>query len=189
MCSMCRMCSMHRKYRMFLEILALIFTISGWVLVASTLPTDYWRLSTLDPTVVATNFQFSNLWKICVTDSIGVTDCKDFPSLLALDGQLFFPSYSTLVCWLCLFFDFFNGSGQPCQMYILFSVCFLENEHVLTPEMLNGTFHAKADNTVQQSACKQLGLLMTNCISCFIVTRSTAHWLCVMRCRCLQVDA
>lgn len=73
---------------MYQEILAFIFSISGWVLVSSTLPTDYWKVSTLDGTVIATVTHFSNLWKICVTDSIGMSDCKDFPSMLALDGYI-----------------------------------------------------------------------------------------------------
>uniref|UniRef100_A0A8V0XTM4 Claudin 10 n=1 Tax=Gallus gallus TaxID=9031 RepID=A0A8V0XTM4_CHICK len=50
------------------EIVAFLLTISGWVLVSSTLPTDY--------------------WKTCVTDSTGVSNCKDFPSMLALDGYI-----------------------------------------------------------------------------------------------------
>ncbi|XP_059198982.1 claudin-10-like [Centropristis striata] len=73
---------------MYPEILAFIFTTSGWFLVSSTLVTDYWKLSTLDGTVVATVVHYSNLWKLCVTDFIGVSDCKDFPSMLALDGHI-----------------------------------------------------------------------------------------------------
>ncbi|XP_035030843.1 claudin-10 isoform X2 [Hippoglossus stenolepis] len=71
---------------MFQEIVAFIFSTSGWVLVSSTLPTDYWKVSSLDGTVITTATYWSNLWKACVTDSTGVSNCKDFPSLLALDG-------------------------------------------------------------------------------------------------------
>lgn len=74
---------------MFQEILAFILSTSGWVLVSSTLPTDYWKVSSLDGTVITTATYWSNLWKACVTDSTGVSNCKDFPSMLALDGQLF----------------------------------------------------------------------------------------------------
>uniref|UniRef100_A0A3B4ADB4 Claudin n=1 Tax=Periophthalmus magnuspinnatus TaxID=409849 RepID=A0A3B4ADB4_9GOBI len=69
-------------------ILAFILTTSGWVLVSSTLPTDYWKVSTIDGTVITTATFWSNLWKMCVTDSTGVSNCKDFPSMLALDGYI-----------------------------------------------------------------------------------------------------
>ncbi|TKS67159.1 Claudin-10 [Collichthys lucidus] len=71
---------------MFQEILGFILSTSGWVLVSSTLPTDYWKVSSLDGTVITTATYWSNLWKACVTDSTGVSNCKDFPSMLALDG-------------------------------------------------------------------------------------------------------
>ncbi|XP_030043224.1 claudin-10 [Microcaecilia unicolor] len=74
--------------RMTCEILAFILTISGWVLVCSTLPTDYWKVSSIDGTVITTATFWSNLWKTCVTDSTGVSNCKDFPSMLALDGYI-----------------------------------------------------------------------------------------------------
>ncbi|OXB56571.1 hypothetical protein ASZ78_003492 [Callipepla squamata] len=68
------------------EIVAFLLTISGWVLVSSTLPTDYWKVSSIDGTVITTATFWANLWKTCVTDSTGVSNCKDFPSMLALDG-------------------------------------------------------------------------------------------------------
>lgn len=73
---------------MVTEILAFILTTSGWVLISSTIPTDYWKVSSLDGTVITTATFWSNLWKTCVTDSTGVSNCKDFPSMLALDGLL-----------------------------------------------------------------------------------------------------
>lgn len=82
-----------------LEIVAFVVSISGWVLVSSTLPTDYWKVSTIDGTVITTATYFANLWKICVTDSTGVANCKEFPSMLALDGLHLFgtPSPSLLL--------------------------------------------------------------------------------------------
>ncbi|XP_053170548.1 claudin-10a isoform X1 [Scomber japonicus] len=70
------------------EIVAFILTISGWILVSSTLPTDYWKVSSVDGTVITTATFWSNLWKTCVTDSTGVSNCKDFPSMLALDAYI-----------------------------------------------------------------------------------------------------
>lgn len=69
------------------EIVAFLLSLSGWILVASTLPTDYWKVSSVDGTVITTATFWSNLWKTCVTDSTGVSNCKDFPSMLALDGE------------------------------------------------------------------------------------------------------
>ncbi|XP_051562512.1 claudin-10a [Myxocyprinus asiaticus] len=73
---------------MMTEIVAFLFTISGWVLISSTLPTDYWKVSSVDGTVITTATFWSNLWKTCVTDSTGVSNCKDFPSMLALDAYI-----------------------------------------------------------------------------------------------------
>ncbi|XP_029314708.1 claudin-10-like [Cottoperca gobio] len=73
---------------MFQEILAFIVSTSGWVLVSSTLPTDYWKVASLDGIVLNTANYWSNLWKTCVTDSTGISNCKDFPSMLALDGYI-----------------------------------------------------------------------------------------------------
>ncbi|TNM94229.1 hypothetical protein fugu_002405 [Takifugu bimaculatus] len=70
------------------EIIAFLLTISGWILVSSTLPTDYWKVSSVDGTVITTATFWSNLWKTCVTDSTGVSNCKDFPSMLALDAYI-----------------------------------------------------------------------------------------------------
>ncbi|XP_070693834.1 claudin-10-like [Pempheris klunzingeri] len=75
-------------YTMFLEIFAFILTTSGWVLVCSTLPTEYWKVASLDGIVLATATYSSNLWKMCISDFTGVSDCKGFPSMLALDGYI-----------------------------------------------------------------------------------------------------
>lgn len=75
--------------KMVTEIFALMLSISGWVLISSTIPTDYWKVSSVDGTVITTATFWSNLWKTCVTDSTGISNCKDFPSMLALDGLLF----------------------------------------------------------------------------------------------------
>ncbi|XP_053306234.1 claudin-10-like [Spea bombifrons] len=70
------------------EIIGFVLAVSGWVLVSSTLPTDYWKVSSIDGTVITTATFWSNLWKTCVTDSTGVSNCKDFPSMLALEGYI-----------------------------------------------------------------------------------------------------
>lgn len=98
------------------EIVAFILTISGWILVSSTLPTDYWKVSSVDGTVITTATFWSNLWKTCVTDSTGVSNCKDFPSMLALDGE--FTIMTDVVCCMML------SSWGHKQRYIYLSECF-----------------------------------------------------------------
>ncbi|KAM8858193.1 claudin-10-like [Synchiropus picturatus] len=70
---------------MYLQVFAFILAVSGWMLVTSTLAIEYWKVYTLDGVVLATTTYTSNLWKMCVADLTGVSDCKDFPSMLALD--------------------------------------------------------------------------------------------------------
>lgn len=76
------------KYRtvvMYTEIGCFVLCVSGWILVCSTMPTEYWNYSTVDSIVLTTSNYFSNLWKDCISDSTGVSDCKEFPSMLALE--------------------------------------------------------------------------------------------------------
>uniref|UniRef100_A0A668AYC3 Claudin n=1 Tax=Myripristis murdjan TaxID=586833 RepID=A0A668AYC3_9TELE len=73
---------------MVTEILAFTLTTMGWVLESCILPLDYWKVSSLDGTVITTTMIWSNLWKACASDSTGVSNCKDFPSMLALDGYI-----------------------------------------------------------------------------------------------------
>ncbi|XP_029937320.1 claudin-10-like [Myripristis murdjan] len=73
---------------MVTEIFAFTLTTMGWMLESSTLPLDYWKVLTLDGTVLTTAMLWSNLWKDCITDSTGLSSCKEFPSMLALDGYI-----------------------------------------------------------------------------------------------------
>uniref|UniRef100_A0A3Q3FX85 Claudin n=1 Tax=Labrus bergylta TaxID=56723 RepID=A0A3Q3FX85_9LABR len=52
------------------------------------MPTEIWKIATLDGIVLGTTLITSNLWKNCVGDSTGRHDCKIFPSMLALDGHI-----------------------------------------------------------------------------------------------------
>ncbi|CAJ1079460.1 claudin-10-like [Xyrichtys novacula] len=73
---------------MILEIFAFLLTTAGWMLICSTLPTEYWKIATLEGIVLGTALITSNLWKDCVGDSTGVSDCKEFPSMLSLDAHI-----------------------------------------------------------------------------------------------------
>ncbi|XP_075873674.1 claudin-10 [Nelusetta ayraudi] len=79
------------KYRtlvMYMEIGCFVSCLCGWILVCSTLPTEYWTFSEVGSIVLTTSNYFSNLWRDCISDTTGVSDCKDYPSMLALPAYL-----------------------------------------------------------------------------------------------------
>ncbi|XP_029929877.1 claudin-10 isoform X2 [Myripristis murdjan] len=79
------------KYRtvvMYMEIGCFVSCLSGWILVCSTLPTEYWTFSEVGSIVLTTSNYYSNLWRDCISDTTGVSDCKDYPSMLALPAFL-----------------------------------------------------------------------------------------------------
>ncbi|KAL3046329.1 hypothetical protein OYC64_004357 [Pagothenia borchgrevinki] len=70
------------------EVVALILGFISWVMVGMTLPNRYWRTSTVDGNVITTSTIYENLWMSCASDSTGVHNCREFPSLLALNGYI-----------------------------------------------------------------------------------------------------
>ncbi|XP_004570451.1 claudin-10 [Maylandia zebra] len=75
------------KYRtvvMYVEIGCFVSCLCGWILVSSTLPTEYWTFSEVGTVVLTTSNYYSNLWMDCISDTTGVSDCKYYPSMLAL---------------------------------------------------------------------------------------------------------
>ncbi|XP_052004964.1 claudin-10 [Xyrauchen texanus] len=78
----------YRTAMMYTEISCFVMCVCGWILVCSTMPTEYWTYSEVNSLVLTSSHYFSNLWKDCLTDSTGVSDCKDFPSLLALQTYI-----------------------------------------------------------------------------------------------------
>lgn len=72
---------------MYIEIGCFICCICGWMLNCSTLPTEYWNFSEVGDAVLTTVNYYSNLWMDCVSDTTGVSDCKYYPSLMALPGK------------------------------------------------------------------------------------------------------
>ncbi|XP_036165263.1 claudin-15 [Myotis myotis] len=60
----------------------------GLLMLGVTLPNSYWRVSTVHGNVITTNTIFENLWHSCATDSLGVYNCREFPSMLALSGYI-----------------------------------------------------------------------------------------------------
>ncbi|TNM93777.1 claudin-15a [Takifugu rubripes] len=70
------------------EVVAFVLGFLGWVMVGVCLPNRYWRTSTVDGNVITTSTIYENLWMSCATDSTGVHNCREFPSLLALNGYI-----------------------------------------------------------------------------------------------------
>ncbi|XP_066497084.1 claudin-10 [Hoplias malabaricus] len=70
---------------MYTEIGCFVGCVCGWILVCSTMLIEYWAYSEVGTAVLTSPHLYSNLWKYCVSDSTGMTDCKDFPSLLSLE--------------------------------------------------------------------------------------------------------
>lgn len=79
----------YRTVVMYMEIVCFIICVTGWILVCSTMPTEIWTWSEVDSIVLTTSNYFSNLWKDCISDSTGVSDCKGIPSMLALNCKYF----------------------------------------------------------------------------------------------------
>ncbi|XP_038576519.1 claudin-10-like isoform X2 [Micropterus salmoides] len=75
----------YRTVAMYVEIGCFVLCVSGWTLVCSTLPTEIWTWSEVSTIVLTASNYYSNLWKDCVSDSTGVSDCKIIPSMLALN--------------------------------------------------------------------------------------------------------
>lgn len=69
------------------EALAFFLGFIAWLMVGVALPNRYWKVSTVDGNVITTSTIYENLWMSCATDSTGVHNCRDFPSLLALNGM------------------------------------------------------------------------------------------------------
>ncbi|XP_015257029.1 PREDICTED: claudin-15-like isoform X2 [Cyprinodon variegatus] len=72
----------------FIEVLALFLGFGGWILTYVSLENHYWKESTQDGSVILTSAIYENLWMSCASDSTGVYNCRDFPSLLALPGYI-----------------------------------------------------------------------------------------------------
>ncbi|XP_028249803.1 claudin-10-like [Parambassis ranga] len=78
----------YRTVVMYIEIGCFVVCVSGWILVCSTMPIEIWTWSEVSGIVLTASNYFSNLWKDCVSDSTGVSDCKIIPSLFALNWDI-----------------------------------------------------------------------------------------------------
>ncbi|XP_062341372.1 claudin-15-like isoform X2 [Osmerus eperlanus] len=70
------------------EVLALSLCFVGWIMVAISLQDQYWKESSNDGSVITTSTIYENLWMSCASDSTGVYNCLDFPSMFSLPGYI-----------------------------------------------------------------------------------------------------
>lgn len=69
------------------EVIALFLGFSSWILILVSLQDQYWKESTTEGSVITTSTIYENLWMSCASDSTGIYNCRDFPSLFALPGK------------------------------------------------------------------------------------------------------
>lgn len=69
-----------------LEITGFLLSITSWLITGSCLANNSWKVSTVAGSVITSSTLYENLWKACAKDSTGVSNCRDFESLLALPG-------------------------------------------------------------------------------------------------------
>lgn len=74
--------------RDIVEVVALFLGFVSWILNFVSLEDQYWRESTQDGSVIITSTIYENLWMSCASDSTGLYNCRDFPSLFALPGYI-----------------------------------------------------------------------------------------------------
>ncbi|XP_029968696.1 claudin-10-like [Salarias fasciatus] len=94
----------YRTVVMYMEIGCFVVCVTGWILVCSTMPTEIWTWSEVDSIVLTTSNYFSNLWKDCISDSTGVSDCKGIPSMLALNWDIHMCRALIIICIILAFF-------------------------------------------------------------------------------------
>uniref|UniRef100_A0A8B9CHI3 Claudin n=1 Tax=Anser brachyrhynchus TaxID=132585 RepID=A0A8B9CHI3_9AVES len=68
-----------------LEIVGFLLCLGGWALIGATLPHNYWKVSSIHGSVITTSTLYENLWKSCAEDSTGVSNCRVFDSMFALN--------------------------------------------------------------------------------------------------------
>ncbi|XP_054938366.1 claudin-15 isoform X1 [Physeter macrocephalus] len=71
------------------EIFGFFIAALGLLMLGLTLTHSNWRVSSMDGNIITTSAIFENLWYSCATDSLGVYNCWEFPSMLSLSGESF----------------------------------------------------------------------------------------------------
>ncbi|XP_041118700.1 claudin-15-like isoform X2 [Polyodon spathula] len=71
-----------------LEIIGFLLSITSWLITGSCLANNSWKVSTMSGSLITSSVRYENLWKACAKDSTGVSNCRDFESMLALPGYI-----------------------------------------------------------------------------------------------------
>nr|XP_058894691.1 claudin-15 isoform X2 [Kogia breviceps] len=70
------------------EIFGFFVAALGLLMLGLTLTHSNWRVSSMDGNIITTSAIFENLWYSCASDSLGVYNCWEFPSMLSLSGDI-----------------------------------------------------------------------------------------------------
>ncbi|XP_064157528.1 claudin 15-like b isoform X2 [Anguilla rostrata] len=70
------------------EVTGFFLCVGSWLITGASLANDYWKVSTFSGSVIVSTRQYENLWHSCAEDSSGITNCRDFESMLALPGYV-----------------------------------------------------------------------------------------------------
>ncbi|KAM6155861.1 claudin-15 [Rhynchocyon petersi] len=94
---------------MAVESLGFFIAALGLLMLGVSLQHSSWRVSTVHGNVITTSTIFENLWHSCATDSLGVYNCWEFPSMLALSGYIQACRALMITAILLGFLGFFLG--------------------------------------------------------------------------------
>lgn len=70
-----------------IEATGYLMVIISFLVTGVSLVNDSWKISSVSGGVLVSYRGTENLWHSCFEDSTGVAECRDFDSLLALDGE------------------------------------------------------------------------------------------------------
>ncbi|KAG9265236.1 claudin 15-like b isoform X2 [Astyanax mexicanus] len=73
---------------MAMEILGFLMCVAGWLLTGVSLANDFWRVTSFAGSVITSTRQYQNLWHACAEASTGIKNCRQFESMLALEGYV-----------------------------------------------------------------------------------------------------
>lgn len=90
---------------MVVEAVACFLGFLGWLMAGVAIPNRYWRKSTFDGNVITMSSVYENLWISCATDATGIHNCRDFPSLLTLNGMCPPSRKKTTFTYIFIFID------------------------------------------------------------------------------------
>ncbi|XP_017214719.2 claudin 15-like b isoform X2 [Danio rerio] len=70
------------------QLLGFLMCLGGWLLSFISLLNDSWRVSSFSDQLITSQWYYQNLWQTCAKASTGVTNCKEFESMLSLAGYI-----------------------------------------------------------------------------------------------------